>query len=938
MVRFTFIIALLLLNILHCSGQYYDIGQDRWSINWRQARTENFRVIFPDYYDKNAIQTAVMLEQWRIPASRSLRVIPPYTPVVLHTGNVYSNAFTIWAPRRLEFLTIPPQDIYGQSWLEQLVLHEYRHIAQISKVNQGFTKTLSYIFGQQAAPAIIGLFVPPWFMEGDAVAVETGLTHTGRGRVADFAMPLKAQLKEKGAYHYTKATLGSYKDFTPNHYILGYHIVATARSEYGIDIWNSALNRTGRKPYTLNPFSKGIKLIAGTNKKGLYNKSMMHLDSLWDEPQVIRNFNPLTITEQSVYTNYTHPFKFMGGIIALKQSLKDIHRFVFIDSIGNEELIYTPGFLFNDEVAFNGKWISWTERRPHVRWDLQAYSTLVLLDPASDEVIKIKTRSRLFAPTVSPDNSSIVTSEVTEAGTNYLTFLNLSGNITLQVPSINNMFISSPSWSPDNNEVVCILTGDNGKQLAIYSIADSTIKTITPVISDEIADPQHLGDRIIFNMDVEEKNEICSFIPGIKEIMVLTNSMFGTKHPYIGKSNGNILLLSYYTSDGYRIVEMQSAQQTQRSITWNNNNRWPLATALGIQENALAETTLPDESMTITDYSKTGNLFNFHSWAPVYVKVDDQEVSPGVSIMSQNLLSTLFLTAGYDYNLEEEAGKWRAELSWRGWFPEINTAFSYGGRSSSGILNDTVYNNEWNEASWDLSIGQWLSTYSGQYSYGAYFEVRHQLINRIRINTTHHAFGDGIIGAFDYRAYGYILSKQAYRDLAPPLGLTVNIHYKNSPYGDYQPGDLSSVQTRIYLPGLIKNHSFQLFAALQQLNPTEEGYRFSADIGLPAGYNQRIPNKMLRLRPSYSLPIAYPDFNVGTAFYLKRIRGTAFYDHAFDLNTNNKAWSSIGADLLADFHLLSLPAPLSAGFRSAYLTETGNMHFSLIFSFDLSEY
>ncbi len=884
------------------------------------------------------MQTAVTLERWRLPAARSLHIIPPFTPVLLHTGNVYSNAFTIWAPRRLEFLTIPPQDIYGQSWLEQLVLHEYRHIAQISKVNQGFTKTLSYIFGQQAAPAIIGLFVPPWYMEGDAVAVETALTHTGRGRVADFAMPLKAQLIEKGAYHYTKATLGSYKDFTPNHYIVGYHIVATARSEYGVDIWNSALNRTGRKPYTLNPFSKGIKLISGTNKKGLYNKSMMQLDSLWEEPQVITNYNPIIIKKQSVYSNYTHPFKVKRGIIALKQSLRDIHRFVLIDSLGNEKQLHTPGYLFDDEVAFNGKWISWVERRPHARWDLQAYSTIVLFDPDTEEEIKIKTKSRLFAPVVSPDHSTIVTSEVTEAGNNYLTFLDLAGKINLQVPSINNMYISSPSWSSDNNEVVVVFTGDTGKQLAIYNLTDSIFNIITPVISDEISDPQHLGDRIIFNMDVEEKNEICSIVPGTNEVMVLSNSSYGTKHPYTGGFAGNSTILSYYTSDGYRIAEMQLAQERKLSITFNNNNWWPLATDLGIQENALAETTLPDESMTISNYSKAGNLFNFHSWAPLYIKVDDQEVSPGVSIMSQNLLSTLFFTAGYDYNLEEEAGKWRAGLSWRGWFPEINTSVAYGGRSSSGIFNDTVYTNEWNEASWDVSVGQELGTYSGQYSYGSYFEIRHQLVNRMRIKTTHRDFGDGVMGFMGYRAYGYILRKQAYRDLAPSKGITLNIRHRNSVYGIYRPGDITSIQFRIYMPALAKNHSLQLLTAWQQINQSDEGYRFPSDVGLPAGYNQRAPAKLLRLRPSYSLPIAYPDFNVGTAFYLKRLKGTAFYDHAFSLTKSQQQWASVGADVVADFHLLSLPAPVSGGIRAAYLTDADKFHFSLIFSFDLTEY
>ncbi len=933
------LIFLLLAGTADLSAQYYDIGQEPAGIKWKQIRTENFSIIYPNYYETNAKRAAFLFEKWRIPVSQSLNVKPPHTPVVMHTGNIYSNAYTVWAPRRLEFLTIPPQDIYPQTWMEQLVLHEFRHIAQISKVNQGFTKALSVLLGQQAAPAIIGMFVPPWFMEGDAVATETALTKTGRGRVANFAMPLRTQLMEKGAWSYSKAVLGSYKDFIPNEYELGYHIVATAREKYGSNIWERAIDRTGKKPYTLNPFSKGIRLVSGTNKKGLYAESMRRLSSLWSTSPSPENLKTVALTPPRLYTDYTYPFYYKEGYIALKKSLSDIARFVYINKPGKENILFTPGYLFDDEISFNGSLLCWVERRPHVRWQNRGYSNILLLNPETGEVKRIKTRQRLFAPEVSPDNKLLVTSETGETGSHYLTFLDMEGTTTLQMPTPENLFPSSPSWSPDGKEVVCVLTGSSGKQLALFNLLDSTFLYITPVVTDEISNPSYSGKGILFSMDVQERSEICWLDLVTGQLTVLTNSRYGTGYAYLGRETANQkLLLSKYTADGYRIAETGQADFINRSIEFKHNNQWPLADKLEEQELLTGEAVEPDDNLSIDDYAKAGHLFHFHSWAPAYIDINDQSFRPGASVMSQNLLSTLFLTTGYDYNTSEETGQWRADVSWRGWFPEINTSFSYGNRPAYTGSGDSATRFTWKETSWEMNIRQQLSALTGKYNIGTIVEASHQLINVTHNASTPHNFREGNIGALGFRIYAFALHKEAYRDLAPPTGLIVDLHYKNSPYGDFRAGELLSAQSRIYLPGIIKNHSVQLYAGYQETNKSADGYRFAGDLSIPSGYHSAMPEKLIRIRPSYSMPLLYPDFNIGTAFYLKRLRGALFYDHTQGMGDNKTQFRLAGADVIADFHILSLPAPVSAGIRSAYLMDLETWNFSMIFSFDLSEY
>ena len=83
--------------------------------------------------------------------------------------------------------TVPPQDIYAQDWMDQLMVHEFRHAAQYAAVDRGFTRVLSLIFGQQALPAMIGLFAPFWFIEGDATVIETA-TGSNPSLVACFSV------------------------------------------------------------------------------------------------------------------------------------------------------------------------------------------------------------------------------------------------------------------------------------------------------------------------------------------------------------------------------------------------------------------------------------------------------------------------------------------------------------------------------------------------------------------------------------------------------------------------------------------------------------------------------------------------------------------------------------------------------------------------------
>lgn len=1007
--RLFVVLFIILTGALRLQAQYYDIGQEPTTIKWKQIRTENFRIVYPDYYQAGAIEAARLLELHRPAVTQSLKVSPRLTPVLMHTGSIYSNAYSIWAPRRMEFLTTPPQNTDSQSWMDLLVVHEYRHVAQLTKMNMGFTRFLGILTGQQAASVMVGLFVPTWFLEGDAVATETALSRTGRGRVADFATPFRTQLLERKPWHYTKATLGSYRDFVPDRYVAGYHIIAASRMKYGMEVWNSALERTACKPYTLNPFSKGIQLVTGLKKKRLYDESMQTLQSLWKEDPAksfqtgankaapVTSDNLIPQPHNRVYTNYYHPFNYNGGVIALKSSLDEIPVIVFIDSLGKQKRLVTPGFMVDDNLAFNGTLMSWAEIHPHVRWENQATTTLVLFNPANHHTIRIKTNEKLYAPQVSPDNQLIVAVRVTEAGQYSLAFLDLKGQMTTEaIPSesTGNVFLTTPSWSPDGKSVVCVLVDHQGKRLAAYNLEKQIFTILTPAMTDDISFPCYRGDQIIFCMDVNERTEVCRLDPATGSLSCLTKSEYGTTHPC---PDGNRLLLAAYTIDGYRVAEVTVDRQKSIPIPFAGNNNWFLANALSAEEavrediseekatredlkeakaahedfkegkveskesiklgeaqqaeslskdgTASGASNIAPGKWNIRNYSKAAHLFNIHSWAPLYVNIDDQTITPGFSVLSQNLLSTMFLSAGYDYNTIEEAGLWRVDLQWKGWFPVLSTSISTGNRSALIHQNYAVRRITWNETSWDNAISQQLTFVKDKFRIGTFVGVIHQTVKTSPALNAPDGFLSGTIAALGYRVYGYILQKQAHRDFVTPLGFTLDLHYKHSPYGDFSAGELLSAQARLYLPGWFKNHSIQLYTGYQQLTPSKDGYIFSGDIDLLSGYDVDNLRKMFRLRPSYSLPLAYPDFNLGTAFYLKRVRGTAFYDFSkaksAGINNHIADWinyTGAGFDLLADYHLLGLSVPITTGIRTQYLSEIRKWEMSLILSMNLYDY
>ncbi|MFA6402365.1 MAG: hypothetical protein WCX31_12195 [Salinivirgaceae bacterium] len=143
--RIFWIFIFLLLIFKPAFGQFYDSGQDPNRIKWRQYNSARFQLIYPTGLDSLAAVYFSNLERIADQEFKTLAFTPSKIPVVLHNQTIISNGEVGWAPKRMNLYLVSSQDNYFQPWEQHLPIHEYRHTAQLSKMNQGATKFLNKV-------------------------------------------------------------------------------------------------------------------------------------------------------------------------------------------------------------------------------------------------------------------------------------------------------------------------------------------------------------------------------------------------------------------------------------------------------------------------------------------------------------------------------------------------------------------------------------------------------------------------------------------------------------------------------------------------------------------------------------------------------------------------------------------------------------------------
>ena len=297
----------LLAAVPQARAQYYNTGQSPASLRWKSIGNDSLQVVFPDGFGKQAHRTLFYMDTVRSRISYGYPLPPLKTPVMMTTENFFSNGLAMMAPRRIEMGGIPAIDTYSEPWLKQLATHEYRHMVQFGNVNRSTVKVFGYLFGQQAPLLATGL-LPFWFIEGDAVMAETQMSSFGRGLQPSFTMHYRALGDEiLRSRNPDKWFCGSYKDYVPSHYELGFQLVSYADRRYDEYIGASITRYTSDYPILIFTTQLALNKYYGTSTRQLFRETFSSLNELWDSLPDTGNSPRVVSPPVKIYTTYSHP-------------------------------------------------------------------------------------------------------------------------------------------------------------------------------------------------------------------------------------------------------------------------------------------------------------------------------------------------------------------------------------------------------------------------------------------------------------------------------------------------------------------------------------------------------------------------------------------------------------------------------------------------------
>jgi hypothetical protein len=873
-------------------------------------------------------------------------------PVVLHPGNMLSNGMVAWAPRRMELVITPSPSLYAQNWDRQLVVHESRHVMQTSKLMQGIFKPLYYVIGEQVA-GITSFGIPKWFFEGDAVATETALSNSGRGRLPEFNMIYRTQLFSGEFFSFEKWFLGSYKNYTGDYYALGYHLTSYARQAYGADIWDKVTTRYANRIYAIPPFSNALKHYTGSNSKDLFKQTFDYLHEEWktgDNAETMNDKLEYVSGLSKFYTAYKYPQALNdSAVIALKSGLQDINSLVLLKNGSEKHLSYIGSI--NGRIALINNRIYWSEYVPGLRWEHENYAMVKYYDMETKRIVTLAPRRRYLTPVPDATGEKLAVSQISPEGESSIILLNADDGTEMQrYPVLLNVFVKDMAFGANGN-IIAITVSDRGLSILQLDTQSGHWYGLMRPTSANITSPALIDGKLFFESGLNGINNIYYLDTLNLQTYRLTSARFGVFNPILSADRKR-LVFSDYQKDGYRIASVPLDSLTAIPADFKQVYESSLAGIIKNQEKFNMDSMkLKPVKFEPHPYRRGLNLFKIHSWAPFYydmaktvnMSADDFStiIKPGATILSQNTLNTAIAQAGWYYEDGYHHGKFT--FIYMGWYPVIDLNVDYGGKTfdikwekdndNQDVARGMFTNRNLVEAEtrvyipFNLSRNHYIQGFQPSVSY-YYTNNRYQQYGNKKPRDFQHMLAE-------LRYYHY--RRLAQRDILPRWGYQIRLQYLNTPFDTENFGSLYVARLTTYLPGFIRNDGLMLrFGYQYQDVDGKYFYTPKRLLDKSRGYDYNVRTRQqLMFKADYSFNMFCPDFAIGSLAYIKRVRGNMFYDISRNQTNEKSGWtnqSSFGVDLIFDWNAFRLNYPLSLGIRLIKPVDYGNVQAEALFS------
>ncbi len=683
------------------SGQFTASGTDPAKVKWSYIETTNYKIIYPRGLDSLAFEYANSLEKYSAVLGNTCGYFPNEKyrkpmPVVLHPYNSYSNGFVSWAPRSMNLFTTPEAyDPESTPWMDQLAVHEGRHVAQMQFVRgDRFFRGMEGIIGELWAGAASAIWPGPVFFEGDAVVAETALTKGGRGRSAQFLEYYRVSFADSLYRNFWQWRYSSQKRYTPDYYRVGYMLFAGMRTTFDEpQFTNYYYSRLfGKKLYPFYNLQKSVKEVSGLKFKDAFRKIEEDFGAEWaanDSLRVPETFGKRVTAEPRLYHQFSSIRPAENGLYATRRGLSLPEELVFVGYGGKIKRLSAFSSLHSRLSGDYKNGLYWTEYRANSRWELSSTSVLRSYNGTK---ITLAKGERYYNPVRIGDSISL---------TSYLP----SGEMGIAVLDAKTASKKAFFRSPDGLQPVESVI--NNKELYASGISSDGFGIYRLPDWECVLGPSNVmikglfekDGALWFTCDLSGVDELYSFDVSSGTLLQRTSTKFGADDFCF--TDGKM----YFTQPGVKdkaIYCIPEDSLLSRKVVFEPLPR-PRADKLSAQEIMKPQEDFVAQTSGPKNYSKSANLFKFHSWAPLYVEYDitrtmayeltSMPALPGVSFWFQNDLSTSYGQVGISYGPHINAENkiiWRpaahAQWVYTGLLPVLEVKADFNPRSA-------VYNN-----------------------------------------------------------------------------------------------------------------------------------------------------------------------------------------------------------------------------------------------------
>jgi hypothetical protein len=474
--------------------------------------------------------------------------------------------------------------------------------------------------------------------------------------------------------------------------------------------------------------------------------------------------------------------------------------------------------------------------------------------------------------------------------------------------------------------VTVVTLSDKGEGIRSYS---PTGKRWTVHMEENVTDivQAKIHNDTLFYLAQGDGSDNIYRIAGDGPVERITGSRFGISGFSV---NGGELLFSDYTAGGFVIASEKTSATAGPA---GNNGHEIIPPVAPLTPSREAEEKPAPVIPEPVKYNKLAHLFNIHSWFPFYADIDELRsdptaVRPGLTLMSQNHLSTLVTTTGYEYSNGDHF--LHTAITWKGWHPVIDAELAWGGEQL--VSRDTSQGSAPSDLGRDLQLN--LNIYDQMwFAYGKFRQLVMPAVylsyrNKYTFIPDENRYDRDVV-TITGRLYFSNTFRTAYRDINPRWGQVLDLRLTGTPWDTELYNSRSYARGTLFFPGIMANHSLSAKAGWENQAPARKLiYRNS--IPWPRGLrDDLIAEKLFSFSADYTMPLLYPDLAAGSLLYLKRIRGTLFWDYARgekindysnrSFNPGTAEYSSYGSELMADFYIMRFPFEMSAGVRGGYI-------------------